>query len=314
MRAVLPRSSIGAAHCRVSRSALPLLPQWMSWNVTQTVKDWLAGQANYGFLVKRNPDTLGVGGILVEDSSSPSFAPKIDVTYNQAVSLDAPVTVHSNGAELTWSRWDTTLGAFTSYEVHRSTSASFTPSSSTLLATIRDVSVTNYRDTTAAPNGSFTYKVVMGTNVSNGQIVALPAAGLAQKTLQPGPGALAAGFLEKIEGYSSCANAGSNDTLRVGANATDTYRSLLAFQLGDIPPGSAINSATLSLYLKTAPSTATNIAVHRLTSGWDEGTGWWHCVGTGATWWDERSGAELWRAAQGRDRAAYRRHDRDLCL
>ncbi len=75
--------------------------------------------------------------------------------------LLAPETLYSNGARLRWTRYETAAGAsFGSYELHRSTSASFTPSSSTLIATLGDQSTTSYRDTTAAPSKSFTYKLV----------------------------------------------------------------------------------------------------------------------------------------------------------
>jgi len=65
--------------------------------------------------------------------------------------LAVPTLVHSTGAELSWSRFGGP-SVFDRYEVPRGTSAGFALSSSTtLLATIRDVDTTSWVDTTGSP-------------------------------------------------------------------------------------------------------------------------------------------------------------------
>jgi hypothetical protein len=65
------------------------------------------------------------------------------------VELLQPRLVRSHGARLEWTPY---LGpSFDRYEVHRSATAGFTPSATTLLTTIRDADSTRWQDTTAAP-------------------------------------------------------------------------------------------------------------------------------------------------------------------
>src|SRR3712207_4835270 len=74
----------------------------------------------------------------------------VRAAVGDAVDLYDPETVRSNGATLRWSRYTGPSGAaFDRYEVHRAAGGDFTPSSLTLLTTIRDADVTSYEDTTA---------------------------------------------------------------------------------------------------------------------------------------------------------------------
>ena len=210
-----------------------------------------------------------------------------------AVTLFVPDTVHSNGADLRWSPY---LGtAFDRYEIHRSETASFTPSASTLLTVVRDPSVTSYRDTTAAPRRAFSYKVVANTSPSAEQRVTLPAAGTAVKTLQPGPADGKATYIEN--GAVSCANNGARDKLPVGA-ATVTDRPLVQFDLHDIPADATIRSAQLLLYRPTATAKAITVDAHALRGEWQEGTSASTCSGTGASWAETQGGVE-WNATGG---------------
>ena len=66
------------------------------------------------------------------------------MTYtDDTVELLTPEIIYGNGALLRWSKYGPLSNPpFVSYEVHRSTTAGFTPSASTLVATIRDVNAT----------------------------------------------------------------------------------------------------------------------------------------------------------------------------
>ncbi len=206
--------------------------------------------------------------------------------------LLAPETLYSNGARLRWTRYETAAGAsFGSYELHRSTSASFTPSSSTLIATLGDQSTTSYRDTTAAPSKSFTYKLVANGEASNAQTVTLPAAGKATKTLQPAASEGTGTWLKWTSGSTVCTNNGTGWLLRVGTTSANKYRSLLRFDLRDIPTKAAISSAKLSLHYDSAPETNPGqLNLHRVKQAWLEGPG--NGCSNGANWYESQAGVD----------------------
>ncbi|HSU50060.1 MAG TPA: DNRLRE domain-containing protein [Segetibacter sp.] len=70
---------------------------------------------------------------------------------------------------------------------------------------------------------------------------------------------------------------GAGQYLFVGRNTSQNQssiqRALIHFDLSQIPAGAVITSATLSIYIdRSAPSAATGIELHKLTSAWGEGT------------------------------------------
>ncbi|HEX2049042.1 MAG TPA: DNRLRE domain-containing protein [Actinomycetota bacterium] len=207
-----------------------------------------------------------------------------------ASSLLAPDLLRSNGADLRWTRY---AGAgFDAYAVHRSRTASFTPSPATLIAELGDRAVTRYRDTTASPGLSFTYKIVTAGTTSNGRTVTLPSAGRATLTLQPDA---ADGSAVYLNDFSSplpgdlCKNYGASSGLRVGTSATNTFRPLLRFDLRRIPSDAVVESAELSLYY-SATTADIGVDVHRVTRSWREGSGAGTCTGDGATWRETQAG------------------------
>ena len=207
------------------------------------------------------------------------------------VNLTAPDTLHSNGADLSWSQYQWVSGQpFQSYEIHRSTAAGFMPSASNLIATIKDVAVTTYRDTTAAPGGTFVYAIVVNGHKADEQAVTLPADTYATKTLQPGPDDGEATTLTFQSGVTNCGNEGATKNLVVGATAAETRRSALRFDIRDIPSNAHITGATLSLWRSQSPALAGTLEVHRATARWSEGTGNATCSGDGATWYDSGAG------------------------
>ncbi|MCA1824441.1 MAG: DNRLRE domain-containing protein, partial [Frankia sp.] len=269
-------------------------PQWMSWPVASLVRDWLSGTSpNYGILLKRAPETLNQSGPTPPSRSyaDPTLRPKLDVTYAvSTVTLIEPPTLHSNGADLEWTPFDPAAGPFDGYAVHRSSSATFSPSPDTLVQVVNDIATTTFRDTTAAPNRSFTYRVVVNGVASNAQTVTLPADGLASIHVQPDVSRGRDTYLDRIDGETWCGNFGADQKLLVGAQPGDVFRSLLRFDLASVPTGSAISSATLSAW-RADNNEATTINVHSLRTDWVPGTGIGSCTKDGATWYDARSGA-----------------------
>jgi RHS repeat-associated protein len=208
-------------------------------------------------------------------------------------------TLHANGVELEWTKYTGPSGApFDKYEIHRSTAADFTPSASTLLTTVRDVSRTSYRDTTAAPGQTFSYKIVANSSPSLEQRVTLPASGKGRKVLQPAPAVGKATYVEKASsGSVSCTNAGAKAQLLVGAS-TWIDRPLIQFELQDLPAKAKVTSATLTLYRDVAAPKAATIDVHRVRGEWVEGKSSSACSGSGTSW-DETEGGVDWNAKGG---------------
>ncbi len=284
---------------------------WLYWPITTTLKNWLSGaQPNDGILLKASDETLGLGGLAAPSrtyAGSTTVQPQLQVTYaSDAVSLLPPTTLHSNGAELSWTPYNSPTGApFQQYAIYRSATPNFTPSPATLLTTITDASVTSYRDTTAAPSHSFTYAVVVNSAKSNEVSVALPADGQATKTLQPGPDTAQDTFTYYASGMVNCANYGADGWLYVGSDVSADYRGLMRFNLNDIPATATVSNATLSLWQSYPTGNAVTLEAHQVTRAWTEGTGVndnAQCTGDGATWYDATTGVN-WNA-QGTDYVA----------
>jgi YD repeat-containing protein len=282
---------------------------WKTWPVSGLVSAWVNGtQPNYGVLVKRHTETLGSNGPVGRAGNGGD--PKIDITYTvSGPYLQTPSTLHANGAELTWTPSATGSGS-AGFEVYRAAgSASFTPSPTTLVASVGDRSETTYRDTTAAAGGTFTYRVkdLADGTVSVPRTVTLPAAGLATMVLQP---AAADGRMTELQQsvFGTYVNYGSKDTASVGTvesgDFTDVYRTLVAFDVRNIPPSSTITSASLSMWHRYGPTPGMVVEAHRMTRPWLEGTqnggsDW----ANGAYWYESQPG-QSWTSQGGDDDAA----------
>ncbi len=240
---------------------------------------------NYFYVVRAVDQAGNRSASTAEVNSTPTTTPAL---------LD-PDTLHSNGAELRWTRYDPSAdGTFDRYEVYRSASANFTPSATTLIATIRDAGQSTYRDTTAAPGKTFTYKLRTNGVSSGERTVTLPVDGQARMRLQPDGTRGRATYLRA----NTCANRGADPALRVGTAGPDPVRSLVAFDVRSIPTDATITSASLSLYAQASPAAAITVDAHRTDGAWDEGSGTGACTGDGATW-IEAAGGSRWSAAGG---------------
>jgi len=293
----------------LSSFTLPLSAgyEWMTWDVSSTVSSWVSGsQPNYGLYLMLDSEFKSASGPAPPGNTFQvgQVAPQLTVTYSgDAVALSQPTTLHANGAELSWSQYTGPSGApFQQYQVHRSLSPNFTPSAATLLTSTNDLTATSYRDTTAAPNGTFYYAVVANSSKSNEVKVTLPADGQSSVSLQPGPGQDKATFMYYYTGFVNCANYGADQYLLAGADSTGIYRSLIQFNLPQIPSSASNVSAKLNVLHFLENTYNMTLHAYPVTSSWEEGTGTRSpatCTGDGATWY-ERTGGVLWNS-QGAD-------------
>jgi hypothetical protein len=91
-------------------------------------------------------------------------------------------------------------------------------------------------------------------------------------------------------------NNGASTILSIRSD--DTRRSLLEFNLDDVPINSTVYSAMLKLYV-TAKGTANPVVnVYRVTTNWTEGTGDGAITNNGVTW-DNSSGTSAWSTSGG---------------
>jgi hypothetical protein len=237
-------------------------------------------------------------------------APVSSGAAKAAVTLNSPDVLHHDGAELSWTAYSGT--GFTSYEVHRSGTAGFTPSSATKIATITSLSTTTYRDTGASPLGTYSYKIVVAGAASNEQRLTLPADGQTTQIVGLAP-ASAATYIwgDWGTGGRNCPNTGADATLEVGAKwttgpppwaqiASSGVRALLKFDLQVLPSTAAVQSARLHLWHGGArPATETD--VHLVTRDWSEGTGSFNnqCAATAGATWQLATGAQPWASPGG---------------
>jgi RHS repeat-associated protein len=287
----------------VTPSAVGTPASWVSWPVTSAVRDWQsAAQPNFGVLLKRNAEPLSASGPVFygRRHSEPTLQPRLVVTYpGDGVNLFPPGTLHSNGADLRWSGYPSASSTpFTGYEVHRSTSASFTPGPSTRLTTVTDRGVTSFRDTTAAAGKTFTYKVVTGTVATTGRTVTLPALGQATKILQPSADEGSATTISYFPGIVNCAGYGAEDRIWVGPQSDATNRALLRFDLRDIPAGATISKAVVSAWHSYRIDTAQTVRAFPATAEWREGAALSTCSRESATWYEAYGGVP-WAANGG---------------
>jgi RHS repeat-associated protein len=280
--------------------------QWMNWDITGTVQDWASGggvPSNFGLLLRRAPESASASGPKPPSrnyAAEPTLGPTLQVTYNgDGGELLEPETVHSNGAELRWIPY-AGPGAppFTSYEVHRSPTSSYTPSDSTRLTRIMDSGVTSYRDTTAKAGATFTYKVIVSGAETNARTVTLPAAGQTNKVLRPDAKRGHDAYYTYRSDLIDCTNRGALERLKVGTDVNSLWRSLAWFDLHDIPSSATVTSATLSLWHPDTSPAALTVRAHRVSAAWDEGNGVDTCTGDGATWYETKGGVR-WAADGG---------------
>ena len=239
---------------------------------------------------------LGVGLPAVQPVVAPGSTDRAAAAAAGTAFLRPVVNVHSNGADLSWDRYLPVTGeTFTRYEVHRSTTAGFTPSPATWLTTIRDVDVTSWTDHTAKASTAFSYRLVANTAVSNEVRVTTPAAGKGQLTLQPaGPDGESTYVVRDTITPGTCTdqrNYGASSTIGIGPDATGWQRrGLVRFDLRTVPAGATVTSAKLTMSYAATTNPDLAVSLHRVRQPWTEGTGTGTCNGSGVTWTQTQNG------------------------
>ena len=90
-------------------------------------------------------------------------------------------------------------------------------------------------------------------------------------------------------------NRGNDTSLTVYPVSNKRHRSLIEFDLSQLPAGACVNSAALLLSLTSVGSASETYGVHRLTHSWTEGNG---LDNSGVTW-ALRDGVTAWASAGG---------------
>ena len=271
--------------------------KWLLFSLSNLTKQWYSGQTtNRGVVLKRATDDYGSSGpaFVSSDSTDSEHWPTLIVNYDETVQLLPPAVVHSDGAELSWTKYAGASGvAFSSYDITRGY---------TVIASITDVDTLTYQDTTAGPNQYLDYGVrVNGVGYSNIVTVQTPAVGQAKLTLQAGGDGARATQIRDYSGLpgANCANFGAQDRVNVGPGDGFTARGLIDFDVSAIPANATIANATLSLYHDAVPAGADGqVAVHPALAGWAEGDAVGVCSGTGVTW-EQRDTDQPWDSAGG---------------
>ncbi|MCF6376449.1 Ig-like domain-containing protein [Nocardioides KLBMP 9356] len=241
---------------------------------------------------------IGICQIVVQATLAPARA----VT---AVAVDTPTLLHGNGARLTWRR--AADSDFTRYDVHRGTAAGFTATDANRIARIGSRVTNTFTDDSAKGSTTYYYKVVVVTasgSASSEVAATLPAAGTSRLLIPATPSTVDATSIGALSSTSTFAC--GNDTSWGGAGyiyaGSDTttwiLRSLLRFDLKDIPAKATITKADLGLTYIATSNTDTGMRAHRMTQGWTEGTVTSaQCgPGAGATWRESAPGVQ-WRKA-----------------
>jgi RHS repeat-associated protein len=228
-------------------------------------------------------DYAGTGTLMIGNKTGTGefFAGSLDdVAVYPNILTPTQVTDHFAASAVT-------MPGFLRYEIHRSSTQGFTPSASTLIETIKDVAIQQFRDTSAKPGTTFYYKVLTVTDeggessfASNEVKADLPADGLTTVTIQPGFVSWNARGTHISSGSPNQTN-GTSQTMTVGSSGSNNTRALLRFDMRTVPSGVTINSATLQMY---ATGTTGAINAHRSSAEWIEDSSWILRVWPGINW------------------------------
>jgi RHS repeat-associated protein len=214
-----------------------------------------------------------------------------------APQLDTPTTLHDTGAELSWPVYSNPTEPAAEYQIHRSTTAGFTPTDGTRVKTL-GLSKTSYTDAgvdpaapTATTGGTYYYRLVVKT--TNGalvpsapQMVQLPVSGRTTKILT-GPTVVNDTTISSSQPGTNLDSVGGQPVLKAGSGDTTygTTRALLDPDLsGVVPAGARVMDAQLRLWATGVSGTGGSLAAHTLSRDFAETTATWNSAATNQAW------------------------------
>ncbi len=285
---------------------------WHTFNVKAIVQAWVNGtQANNGFLLKAQSETLNQGGPRYEPSElvyngETEVYPRLLVTYGRpSVTLSAPTTIHATGAELRWTAYTdpstATADDLVEYQVHRSVFQNFTPQASTLVAPVPSGTLA-YTDSSAEPTpaddpdpfgNAYYYMIVIKTKdgqlvSSPTELVRLPKAGRVLQILQGNALDTTLSSAQPTSGHDSLQNAGNAMPWLEAGNDSATLgiaRMVLKFpSMAPVPSTARVQEALLTLWSTQANNNVAAYEAHALTKDFDEASATWQRASTTTAW------------------------------
>ncbi|MFD9961637.1 DNRLRE domain-containing protein [Amycolatopsis sp. NPDC058986] len=281
---------------------------WSEWDVRNIAQSWVSGSApNHGLLVKATDETLKRGGAVhhaaefVYNGDTATF-PKLVLTYGRPGAVLQTITkAYATGAELNWAPYTDPDPAnvnddIVEYQVHRSVSQVFTPSSATLITSV-GAQATRFVDTTApvtpdsAPDlgwNAYYYMIVVKTR--DGQLV--PSA--TQMTRTPKAGQVRQTFRASADTTLAANQPNTNLNVLTGqpwlqvGNNSGTFgktRAVVKFDgLTSIPAGTRIVDADLSLWGFYSNGAGATFDGHTLTKPFVENEATWNRASAATAW------------------------------
>jgi hypothetical protein len=194
--------------------------------------------------------------VLIGDSEAPT-AP-----------TDLQATTTGGRPALTWTA-STDNVAVTGYEVHRSTSATFTPSAATRIATVTS---TDYVDG-VLPGGSYTYLVVALDGAGNASAPSGPAT-----TTVSAPQTITVVPIADASGNAGAPSTNYGTSVSLASRGTPGAAAYLRFAIPAAPAGKSLVSATLRLRTTTDTTSGSADAqtVSIASDTWTESTLTWN--------------------------------------
>lgn len=262
---------------------------WVDWDITSLIQDWIDGIVdNNGLLIKQdfeNPAGDDAKLFLTSDFlADRTLRPKLTIEW-VGTDVSPPQigevrteNVSTSSADIAWSTDEgaTTqidYGTTTSYGSTSVLDPSITNQHLVQLTGLTEETVYHYRVRSKDPSGNETVSGDYSFQTAK-RLIIQPDATAGRDTM--------------YQSNQTDLNSGAAQWLIAGdfnSSFWGSMRSVVSFDLSQIPEGSTINSATFSLYqLAQVDNSTPTLDVHYLTRDWTEGTGVLNNTGDGATW------------------------------
>lgn len=284
-----------------SASGAATIGAWVDWNATAQTQAWVnSATSNYGAIIKQDIENPAGNDIKTFYSSDftgdASLRPKLVIEWLGSDATGPQIDevrvegINQTGATIKWSTDENSnsrveYGTTTSYGSMSPLDPALVNQHSVTLSTLTADTVYHFRVRSMDPAGNET---ISGDYVFQTARVIV---------IQPSPIKGADTWLDAAQ---TANNYGAATDLAAGDNgAAGARRALLKFDLSQIPAGSTINSATLSLYQHAQADASTpELGVYAVSRSWLEGSGQGTATGDGATW-SSYDGVNSWTAPGG---------------